>query len=387
MTQRRLGTLSVTAVAVSLATVVASSPSSSWAQVAAQLGATPGWYVTPSASLTEQYDDNVFLSSSKRESDFLTRITPGFKAGYHSTPFTLLGNFSFDSEIFAEHPELGGAANGKQVGLQTSYMPTQVLTLGLNATFTETQTPGLLNAQTGIEQGRARSTRVSASPTVAYKLTPLTTGHASYSYTTSDANGLTTVGHQAGLGLARQLTPVDTGTVDYGLSVTESDGASSTTSHTLTAGWSRRFTERTGVSLRAGPRFTEGAINPEINAELSHKFKTAQLALNYYWSESTLAGQAGTVKAQGVSASLTAELLKSLTAAVAPSVRQTSSEHNSNSPDVTVYGVDASVSYQLTRWLTANAAYHFTFQQQRPADIEHSTISIRFDVIYPLRVH
>ena len=381
MNRKRLGTLRVTAVSLSLAaTVVASSPSSSWAQA--------GLYVTPSVSLTEQFDDNVFLRSSQRESDFVTRVTPGFKAGYQSAPLTLLGNFSFDSEIFAEHPELSGAANGKQVGLLTSYMPTQVLTLGLNVTFTETQTPGLLNTQTGIEQGRAQATRVSASPTVAYKLTPLTTGNGSYSYTTSTvANGLTTVGHQAQLGLARQLTPVDNGTVTYGLAVTESDGASSTTSHTLTAGWSHRFTERTSVSLRAGPRFTEGAINPEINADLSHQWKTTQLALNYYWSQSTIAGQAGTVKAQGVSAALSAELLRSLTAAVTPSLRQTSPEHNQTSQDVTVYGVDASVSYQLTKWLTASAAYHFTLQQQLPADIEHSTISLRLDVIYPVRVH
>ncbi len=383
MSRRRLGTLKAAAAAVALAGIAASSPSSSWAQAKAA-----GWYVTPTVSLTEQFDDNIFLRSSKQESDFITRVTPGFKAGYESTPLTLLGNFSFDSEVFAEHPELDGAANGKQVGLVTSYLPTQRLTLGFNAGFVETQTPGTLNTQTGIESGRARATSVTASPTVAYRLTPLTTGNVSYSYTTSEvANGLTTVGHQAQLGLARQMTPVDTGTVAYGLSVIESDGTPPTTSHTLTAGWSHRFSERTGVSLRAGPRYTEGAINPEIDAQLSHRWQTVQLALNYYISQSTLAGQAGTVTAQGVTASLSAELLQSLTAAVAPSVRQTSSEHGQISQDVTVYGVDASLSYRLTRWLTANAAYHFTLQQQRPADIEHNTISLRFDVVYPLRVH
>ena len=252
MAQRRLGTLRATAVAISLAVIAASSPASSWAQAPAQSVDTAGWYVTPIASLTELWDDNIFRRSSQREADFVTRVTPGFTVGYQSQPFTLLGNFAFDSEIFAEHPQLDGAANGKRAGLQTTYLPTRNLTLGLTSAFAETQTPSLLNTQTNVEQGRSKATQISASPTVSYRLTPLTTGSASYSYTTSSvaagsaANGsaaaggvvpgLTTVAHLGQLSLNRQLTPVDTGTAAYSLAVTESTGSSPITSHELTLG-------------------------------------------------------------------------------------------------------------------------------------------------------
>ena len=48
--------------------------------------------VTPSLSISEAYDDNVFFTSSNRQDDFISRFMPGLKAGYQSEPFTLTGN-------------------------------------------------------------------------------------------------------------------------------------------------------------------------------------------------------------------------------------------------------------------------------------------------------
>src|SRR5438552_16017163 len=65
-----------------------------------------GYYLTPSLSVAEVYDDNVFFAPSSREHDFLTRISPGLQAGYQSTPLTVAGGYTFDSEIYRRHPEL-----------------------------------------------------------------------------------------------------------------------------------------------------------------------------------------------------------------------------------------------------------------------------------------
>jgi uncharacterized protein (PEP-CTERM system associated) len=377
-------------------------------------------------SLTEQWDDNIFRTSSQREADFLTRVTPGFSAGYQSQPLTLLGSFLFDSEIFAEHPNLDGAANGKRAGLQATYLPTRNLTLGLKSAYTETQTPSVLNTITNVEQGRAKATQTNASPTASYQLTPRMAGDATYSYTrttvgtasgTSSTSatvaGLTTVTHRADLSLTRQLTPglvatpdestpttatvaprataADLGAVAYGLSVTEFEGFPSITSHTLTLGWTHYFTALTSVSLRAGPRYTEGAINPEVNAEIVHQGRSVRLSLAYFRSETTLVGQAGTAKTQGARGSLGWTPLRGMTVAVTPSWAQTSSEVSSTtqsltSQDITVYAADVSLSYQLTRWLTAGAAYHYTRQEQRPAIIEDNIVLLRLDFAYPLRL-
>ena len=437
MSRRHFGALRAIAVAVTLAPLSAFSPSVSWAQAAAPAapaGAAAGWYLTPSVSLTEQWDDNIFRTSSQREADFLTRVTPGFSAGYQSQPLTLLGSFAFDSEIFAEHPNLDGAANGKRAGLQATYLPTRNLTLGLKSAYTETQTPSVLNTITNVEQGRAKATQTNASPTASYQLTPRMAADATYSYTrttvgtasgtstsgTSSTSatvaGLTTVTHRADLSLTRQLTPglvatpdestpttptptvaprataADLGAVAYGLIVSEFEGSPSITSHTLTLGWTHYFTALTSVSLRAGPRYTEGAINPEVDAEIVHQDRSVRLSLAYFRSETTLVGQAGTSKTQGARGSLGWTPLRGMTITVTPSWAQTSSEvsqttQSLTSQDITVYAADVSLSYQLTRWLTAGAAYHYTRQEQRPATIEDNIVLLRLEIAYPMRLH
>src|SRR5438034_1869049 len=61
--------------------LTALTPGKVWAQA--------GWYITPSLSASEEFDDNIF-SRVKRESDFISRASPNLKAGYQSKPFSLL---------------------------------------------------------------------------------------------------------------------------------------------------------------------------------------------------------------------------------------------------------------------------------------------------------
>lgn len=354
-----------------------------------------GWYLLPSLRLTEEFDDNVFVTTSGEESDFITRVSPLFKGGFQSAPFTLLANFSFDAEAFAEHPELSGVANRRAAGLELHYVPTRPLTLGFNGSYAETQTPGELNTLTGIQVARATATLWSVSPTVAYKFSLLTSGDAAYSYATSTiSGGLTTVVHQAQLNFARQLTPLDTGTLGYGLSLFETDGTtatsgatSSTTFHTITVGWNRRLTERTTVSLRAGPRISENGLNPEVDARLDHRFELGTLTLAAYETETNVVGQAGSAKAEGVSASLRFNPFRPIGVDLATGVQNTSTDGGRSSVDVTVYSATASVSYRIARWLSATATYRFYHQEQRPASFDHNIFSISLDVNYPVRVH
>jgi hypothetical protein len=167
--------------------------------------------------------------------------------------------------------------------------------------------------------------------------------------------------------------------------------------------WSHRFTERTTMSLRAGPRFTEGAIDPDMGADLSHRWRWGALALGYFRTQSTLAGQAGTVTSQGGRASFSAEPTRSLTVSVAPSLTRTSQQEGTSGQDaqetpqgetsergtgdITVYSVDASLSYRFTTWLTGTIGYRFLFQDQGSESIRDNQAFLRLDVIYPIRVH
>ena len=41
-----------------------------------------GWYLTPTLSLAEEYQSNVFGTTSNEESDFVTRMAPGLILDY-----------------------------------------------------------------------------------------------------------------------------------------------------------------------------------------------------------------------------------------------------------------------------------------------------------------
>src|SRR4029450_3134853 len=42
----------------------------------------PGYYLVPSFRLTEEFDSNIFATSSDREWDFISRFSPGLTARY-----------------------------------------------------------------------------------------------------------------------------------------------------------------------------------------------------------------------------------------------------------------------------------------------------------------
>src|SRR6266545_2672982 len=104
------------------------------AGVPAAARAQTGWVVLPSFTLAEEFDDNVFVSTTDPQSDFITRMTPGLQLGYRSEPFRLL-------------------------------------TVSLNVTYFETNTPSELVPTTGLQLARIRATQLAIIPAATYQIT------------------------------------------------------------------------------------------------------------------------------------------------------------------------------------------------------------------------
>src|SRR6187455_1566282 len=135
---------------LALAGVIGGLPAAALAQT--------GWVILPSFTLAEEFDDNVFVSTTDPKWDFITRMTPGLQLGYRSVPFTLLASGSIDAEIYANNSELSDAANRKRAALEMKYLPFRLLTLWLNVTYFETNTPSELVPTTGLQLARTRAT-------------------------------------------------------------------------------------------------------------------------------------------------------------------------------------------------------------------------------------
>jgi len=59
--------------------------------------------LTPSISLREEYDDNIFLTADNEEDDFITTITPGISLGYDTERLKLSLDYRFIAWFYMHH--------------------------------------------------------------------------------------------------------------------------------------------------------------------------------------------------------------------------------------------------------------------------------------------
>lgn len=423
-------------IATSLVVVVAAT--SAWAQA--------GWYLTPSLSLTEEYDDNVSGQASGRKSDFVTRVTGSLSLGYHSAPFTLLGAYSVGAEVFADNSDLNGIANRQQGTFSLSYLPTPLLTLRTEAFYRRSETstvtlqtpaaPGIGDAQPGtatpeppgagsppeappvgatevgapppgspaVEFGRRKTRVIAVTPSASYAFTPRTLVQLSYSYSqteVSDGSAESDVGtdpttraadmtdsvHEAGLGIVQQLTPLVRATTRYRLRRFESDEADSTTSHIVTLGLRRPLlTDRTHVSLEAGPRFSDGDVGVEASARLEHQFRFSTISLGYTRSQGVVAGRSGAQTTDTGTVGLVYQPFRPFQASLTGSVLRAEEEAEAGLRVLTSYRAAPSLAYRLMEWAVIRAVYSFSLQEQGSETIRHHIVSISLDLTYLIRL-
>ena len=349
-----------------------------------------GYFLTPSLSVAEVYDDNVFYTTSPRTHDFLTRISPGLKAGYQSAPLTVEGSYAFDSEIYSRRSELTTPLMRQQGLIELKATPDQVLTFSIPVAYFQTRTPTELNLTTGLAVGRVRAERYTTNPALTYRFDPLTTAKGDYTYTKDLLAGFVTIdSHIVNLALDHRLSPRDTVGPWYVGRQFQFAGFPEVTSHAFTLGWSHELTPLTTFTLRGGPRLTEGTVDrlPEASASISHKLKTGQLLLSYASNLTTVFGLAAPIKVQSITATATTELLPKLQLSATPAFYRVSREPFK----ATVYAMNLEVSHQLTKALALAASYQFILQRGSlfgPEDVEvlHNIFLIRLTVTYPVRV-
>ena len=386
-------------------------------------------YLIPSFKVSESFDDNIFGSSSNRESDFISRFYPSLQSGYNSDPFTLLLSGGFEADIFAKHPELNDPVTGWNAGLNLRYLPIRRLTLGADIAYTETKSlPTLtqtvadltlanpLNPANTVQQGRQKTTLLTAYSSAVYQFTPVISGTSSISYTDSTfQGGSSNTVYGAQLGVSHQFTQRDTAMVADIQNLFESPGSPTIYTNAPTVGWTRRLTPLVTVSLQAGPQFSSrGGVDAYANASLLYEYKVADRVINasvvYAHSQGFVIGQAGPTTTDTVSSSLTFAPSRSLQVSVGTTyskfastsstgVASTTAAGTTSSTGVasttaagttsstTTHGVTAGASYQILRWLTARTSYSFSYQQQSiGGNIPHNVVLIGLDISYPLRV-
>ena len=279
---------------------------------------------TPSVSVTQQQDSNVFSTSVAPASDFVTRVSSGIDSEYRSPIWTMSGRYFLDNERFADHAELDSMDARQRAAVALGYRPNPRVGWTVDAEFWKTRTPGELNAATGLTFTRAAARRLSAHSSVTRHLTPLSTGTIDYNVTQDHlAGGAGATTHDAAVEIQRRRSSRETVTLDYRFRdyvFVAAGHPSAAISHAVTVGWTRAITPSLRIALDGGPRVTNASAAAELFASVQYERAPGDVSLTYARTQATVIGLAGVADTQSLSATAARTLWSSVRMRVGPSM-------------------------------------------------------------------
>lgn len=358
------------------------------------------WTFTPSLTLEERYDDNVFGTAQDRQSDFITRLTPGLALSYEGDTVRLGASLSATGELYADNSDLDNFGENRNAAFTLGYRPNERFTLALAGQYARTNDPSSfvtgpvpVTAPLGapfvptVELARQETSQYSLTATGEYRLDPRWTARAGYAFALVDEkNGTDSRSHTGSAGTSYELTRSDQLLLDA--RVTYFDATESDTSVTGLLGWARQWTPDLRTSLAAGPRVTDEEWRGAAEASLGYQpARDWSATLAYSLGTGLAVGEDGAQNVSALSAGVGYQATRELRFAVGGSWTRTWAL--GNDPDEgasNTYGAGASASYQFTTWLSATLAYQLSYERLAQGDaIRQQQVTLGLTFAYPFR--
>jgi hypothetical protein len=325
--------------------------------------------LTPTLTITEEYNDNVFLNNDFKEWDFITGFTPGFTFEVEQPTYRLAAAYSFTAEIYARNPGLNHAFDRHSLAADALWRPTPRLTLSAFETFAFTTDTNLV-APEGVATGRDRAWSNSLGGAASWQLDPRTTlrGGGSWTVIRFDSDDLRdSDAYRLDVAVDRTLTPRLTGSLSYEVAFFNIDREQDVMTHTPRVGAIYRFTETLTGVLRVGPTFEieedgDMFILPAITASLRQRTAWGSVGADYNSTVGTAGGLGGTTFNQsiGATAQITT-LMRGLVVEFGP--RYSIVESRDDEIDVRSFTLPLSATYRITPWMALVGSYTFFHQR------------------------
>src|SRR2546426_3898357 len=283
--------------------------------------------LTPSISVSEEYNDNLFFNNQDRQRDFITGFSPTITLFVNRPSYQVNGGYSFTAELYERESRLNNALNRQNFFGTGLYRATPRLTLTASETYAVNRSTNLVASQ-GFATGRQESLSNTFGPGLTYQMTPGTSLSLGATYGLLRFKGAATDGAgTAGAGtssdsdtyglqssLAHELTPRLTGTIGYGFTYLTEQGQENSTTHTPTLGVTYRLTPMLTGSVSGGPAITElggeTVVSPAATASLVQGLAFGSASARYVRSVGAAGGFGGTTYIQTISGTLTLPTLR-----------------------------------------------------------------------------
>jgi hypothetical protein len=372
-----------------------------WLSLGPQLSLAGEFQLTPSLSLREEYNDNIFFDTQNAESDFITRITPGLELTDKTERLDARVRAELPIFWYAHDTELDDVDQHYSGNLV--YLLTDRLSTSLNAGYSRTSQPDRDILETGLVIGTAIRHQYYGGVSGEYSLSEISKVGLAYDYL-SDVYlgpGYTDVqSHNAYLVFARDLskTIVNTqGRFTLGFSLFDFSG-SRVENYTAMVGAVRKVTELYSLSADVGGRYTlsallnegsEGSTGVVGRAALSYNGEKTTGSLTFFQDIALSGGQDGVVQRTAlvfdVGKRFTYDMWGHLTAGWYLNSSE-GTELAFQNIDEETWLISPWIRYNFTRNLSLDASYSFTRVKYKTnaTEANRNLVFLRLVYRYPL---
>jgi hypothetical protein len=387
----------------SLAVVACLSAGPAWAQARSQTLDLQGLQqparapltLTPTFTVTEEYNDNILLDNRDKRWDLITGFTPGLALNWESPVHRLNAAYSFTSEIYARNHEFDDALARQNFTLDSFYRFDPTVTVSLTDVFTSDNNTNAIGRE-GIATGRTRSYGNTLAPGVVWRIDDVWTSRTTASYTTERFSGgqlQNSTVYRIETDLDRRITTRLTGTAGYEFEYIDVQPDRATV-HTPRVGFSYQITETITVAANGGPAFVleerhSMLVTPVARATYTQRVFFGSFGFSFDRSIGVAGGLGGPTEDTSVGGTVrVTTLLKGLVLSFAP----TYTIAKSTDIDERAVTVPLQATYRVTPWLALVGAYQFFRQRSGSTgvgtdlatDADQNRVSIGLQFGYPI---
>ncbi len=338
--------------------------------------------ISPACDVRQEYNDNVFLSTRSRESDFITSVSPrlGLMRNTERLKMKLDSNASWF--FYAEDDTLNSLDYNFQGN--AGYKLTLRDDFKVAASYSHLARPDSISDSDGLATSR-ESDLHNYSIQYGRVLDPVSSMSLSYSFQQQlydDPAQMDNHTHGAGLGYSRDLgaiLPLLRGTVSAAYSVTDYRD-SSNDNYSLSVGAGRSINEKFAWNLSGGARYTRshfskydaaaGRFSSDSSgdwgwigsASLDYRGELSQASLSLSRNFSSGSGSVGATEKTSLALSLGRDLSRSLSARMSASYsryRSSDDEFGASKADEDIWQLGAEARYRISDYLDLGLRYSY----------------------------
>lgn len=343
--------------------------------------------LTPSLSLAERYDSNIFETDTAEETDFITTISPGIRWRYQPSSETLLeGNYNVNFEFFAENTDQNQV--GQRGNLRFSSPISRLFSIAVSDSLIITEEPVdrvvEIDQETGLrptsQESRQQTIRNRATATLDVLLTARSTLSLLFDSLIEDVEApdevdefrytlgvelgyLTHIRRNSRIRLFYDVTfhtfsenaPVAPGTEQADFEV-----------HTINIGYRHEFSPTLSGDVAAGYAITtsedpiiDGDTAFVANVGITKALRTGAIALRYRRTLTSGRGEGGSVLADIFTATASSRLAPKITASLGTNLSFFNFQE-SDANNRTFWAVRPTLIYEVLRFWALSLAYDFS---------------------------